>query len=110
MTLRSVGDSILGELVIGDSASSDRSILRGTARANAWTVYAEEPAPRGLSVMLVPIEMAMEWLRETVHGIQPRSVRFEMIVRGDSLTGTRIATGSADNRARTSAVRGMRRK
>src|SRR5689334_18572212 len=50
MTLRSVGDSVFGELVVGDSDSPSRSVLRGVARKDAWTIYAEEPAASGMGI------------------------------------------------------------
>ena len=109
MSLRSVGDSVFGEMTLGDSTSKDRVILRGTAKSGAWTVYTEQPNPTGLSVLLVPIEVAIEWLKETMHDMQPVVVRFDLIQRGDSLTGTRIVTGGLPGTpALTSTVRGIR--
>src|SRR3954471_2711277 len=78
MTLRSVGDSILGEMTVGDSASTDRYALRGTASKGAWTVYVEEPAAHGFGLFFSAIGAAMDWLRESVHGIQPVVVRFDL--------------------------------
>jgi hypothetical protein len=93
LTLRSVGDSVIGELVIGDSASADRAVLRGIAVKEGWTVYAEELPAKGFGVFFSAIGAAMDWLRETVHGIQPVVIRFDVMQKGDSLTGTRSVSG-----------------
>jgi hypothetical protein len=108
MTLRSVGDSLFGELVIGDSTSANRSVLRGIARKDAWTVYSEEPAARGMGIFFSAVGSMMDWLRESVHGVQPVAVRFEISAKGDSLTGSRIVTGGMGNGLRTSTVTGKR--
>lgn len=108
MTLRSVGDSLFGELVVGDSASAHRSVLRGIARKEAWTVYAEEPSATGMGIFFSAVGSMMDWLRESVHGIQPVAVRFEIAAKGDSLTGSRIVTGGMGNGQRTSTVTGKR--
>ena len=108
--LRSVGDSVLGEMILISQADSAKSFLRGTTKANVWTLYVEEPKPQGLSVLLIPIELAMDWLKETVHGIPPTVVRFELGARGDSLTGTRTVTGFPSKNPRTAPVQGIRRK
>lgn len=108
MTLRSVGDSLFGELIIGDSASADRSALRGIARREVWTVYVEDPAARGKGIFFSAVGSMIDWLRETVHGIQPVVVRFDVSARGDSLTGTRLVTGGMSRGRRTSTVTGKR--
>jgi hypothetical protein len=110
LTLRSVGDSLLGDMVILSQADSAKSLLRGTAKANAWTLYVESPKPQGLAVLLIPIEAAMDWLKEAVHGVTPTVTRFELVTRGDSVTGTRVVTGFPSPNARTSPVSGTRRK
>jgi hypothetical protein len=110
MTLRSVGDSVLGDLVMLSQADSAKLVLRGTAKANAWTLYVDEPKPQGLAVMLIPIEAAMNWLKEAVHGVSPTVTRFELVAKGDSVTGTRIVTGFPSPDARTAPVSGTRRK
>jgi hypothetical protein len=109
MTLRTAGDSLFGDLALNDPDST-RVLLRGTARSNAWTLYVEEARPTGLSVLMVPLDMAMEWLKENVHGMQPVVVRFDLATRADSVTGTRTVTGGRAAKARTSTVRGVRRK
>jgi hypothetical protein len=109
MTLRSAGDSLFGELALSDPDST-KLLLRGTSRSNAWALYVEEARPTGLAVMMVPIEAAMEWLKENIHGMQPIVVRFDLATRGDSVTGSRTVTGGFAPRARTSVVRGARRK
>lgn len=93
MTLRAVGDSLFGELRIGDSTSTDISTLRGIARKDAYTLYAEEPPARGFGIFFSALGAAMDWLRESVHGIEPVVVRFDLTAKGDSLTGTRVMTG-----------------
>jgi hypothetical protein len=110
LTLRSVGDSLLGDLVTLSQADSAKALLRGTAKANAWTLYVEEPKPQGLAVLLIPIEAAMDWLKEAVHGVSPTVTRFELVTKGDSVTGTRIVTGFPSPDPRTSPVSGARRK
>jgi hypothetical protein len=109
MALRQVGDSVLGDLTLGDSATGPRSILRGTARKEAWSVYAEDPAARGMGIFFSAIGSMMDWLRETVHGIPPVVVRFELAAKGDSLTGSRIITGGMGG-TRQSAIVGRRIK
>jgi hypothetical protein len=107
LTLRAVGDSIQGDLVVGDSAGGERSVLRGTGSASAWTLYAEAPAGRGMAIFFAAVDAAMDWLRETVHGFRPTEIRLDLVVKGDSLTGTRTVTGGFSG-ARTAAVRGRR--
>ena len=108
MTLRSVGDSLLGELVVGDSGVTTRSVLRGTARNNAWTVYADDPPANGMGIFFSAVGSMMDWLRETVHGIPPVVVRFDLTAKGDSLAGSRTVTGGISNTPRTSQVSGKR--
>src|SRR3954471_20826407 len=50
LKLRSVGDSVFGELVIGDSATAHRLVMRGLPAKPGWTLYAEEPAPTGFGL------------------------------------------------------------
>ena len=109
MTLRSVGDSLFGELVMGDSATGDRSALRGVVRKTGWTVYAEDPAARGIGIFFSALGAAMDWLRESVHGVQPVIIRFELVAKGDSLTGTRFVTGGLGP-PRQSPVTGQSRR
>ena len=110
LTLREAGDSLFGDLVTSQGKDSTRFLLRGTGNANAWTLYAEEPTPQGLAVLLIPIEAAMVWLREAVHGVQSPTIRFELVTRGDSITGTRTVTGFPSSRPRATPVTGLRRK
>jgi hypothetical protein len=109
MTLRSAGDSLFGELALNDPDST-RMLLRGAARPNAWTVYVEQAKPTGLAVLMIPIDVAVEWLKENVHGMQPIVVRFDLAARADSLTGTRTVPGGSSPKARVSAVKGTLRK
>lgn len=112
VTLRLVGDSVLGDLslMVGDSASGGRYVARGTATAGRWSFYSEEPRPTGFAVLLVPVEAAMDWMKETIHGAQPRAVRFDLTAQGDSVTGTRTVTGGFPGSApRVSPVTGKRR-
>ena len=112
MTLRSVGDSVIGELVIGDSTTGERSVLRGISGKTGITLYAEDPRPQGTAIFFSALGAAMDWLRETVHGIQPVLIRFDVTVRGDSLTGSRIVTGGVGNGTggRASPIYGRRAK
>jgi hypothetical protein len=112
MTLRTVGDSVIGELVIGDSTTGDRSVLRGVSGKTGMTLYAEAPRPQGAAIFFSALGSAMDWLRENVHGIQPVLVRFDLSVKGDSLTGSRIVTGGVGNGAggRASPIYGKRAK
>jgi hypothetical protein len=107
MTVRAVGDSVFGELTIGDSGSTNRSALRGSARKDAWTLYVEQPPARGFGMVFSAVGAAMDWLRESVHGIEPVVVRFDLAVKRDSLSGSRIVTGGMGG-ARNSAVNGVR--
>lgn len=109
MTLRIAGDSLFGELALNDPDST-RMLLRGVSRPNAWAVYVEQAKPTGLAVLMIPVDVAVEWLKENVHGIQPIVVRFDLAARADSLTGTRTVTGGSSTRARVSAVKGILRK
>src|SRR6185436_3491227 len=88
MTLRMVGDSLLGDMTVGDSSTADRYVLRGIANKSAWTVYVEESPARGVGVFFSALGAAMEWLKESVHGIQPVVVRFDLTAKGDSISGT----------------------
>jgi hypothetical protein len=109
ISLRSVGDSVIGELMIGDSATANRSLLRGVAGKAGWTVYAEEPPAKGFGIMFSALGAAMDWLKEAVHGVQPVVVRFDVVAKGDSLSGTRSLTGGMGG-ARSSPVSGQRIK
>jgi len=109
MILRSVGDSVIGEMTVGDSATADHYPLRGTAHKDAWTVYVEEPPARGFGILFSALGAAMEWLKESVHGIQPVVVRFDLTAKGDSINGTRAVTGGMGG-SRNSAVHGLRIK
>lgn len=109
MTLRADGDSLFGELVIGDSATANRSALRGKSTKAGWTLYVEDPTPKGIDVVLSALGVAMDWLRETVHGIQPTVIRLDVAPKGDSLTGSRTVTGGMTSIPRTSTVAGKRR-
>jgi hypothetical protein len=109
MTLRAVGDSLFGDIALSD-ADSTKLLLRGTARSDKWALYVEEARPSGLAVLMVPIDAAIEWIKENVHGMQPVVVRFDLAARSDSLQGTRTVTGGIASQARTSVVRGSRRK
>ena len=108
MTLRSVGDSVFGELAIGDSATANLSVLRGTAGKTGYAVYAEEPPAKGFGLFFSAFGAAMDWLRESVHGIHPVIVRFDVTAKGDSLTGSRTATGGMSPAPRVSPVTGRR--
>ena|SRR5689334_25403411 len=108
MTLRAVGDSIFGELRIGDSTSTDLSALRGVAHNNSYALLIEDPAAKGLGIFFSAVGAAMDWLRESVHGIQPTVVRLDLVAKGDSLTGSRTATGGNSPAARISTVTGRR--
>ena len=110
MSLRADGDSLFGELVIGDSASASRSALRGKSTKGAWTLYVEDPSPKGVGIFLSAVGAAMDWLRETVHGIQPTVTRLDVTLKGDSLTGSRTVTGGLSPNPRTSAITGKRGK
>src|ERR1051325_10664265 len=59
MTLRAEGDSVFGELVIGDSATANRSVLRGKSTTSGWTLYTEEPTPTGIGVFFSAFTVAM---------------------------------------------------
>ena len=107
MTLRAVGDSLFGDLRIGDSTSTDLSALRGTARKDSYTVYVEQPPTTGFGIFFSALGAAMDWLRATVHGIEPVVIRFDVVAKGDSLTGTRVVTGGM-SKGGSSAVRGAR--
>ena len=109
ITLRSLGDSILGELRVGDSANVSVVALRGTASQQNWTLFAEEPTPHGIDVVFSAFASAMDWLRENVHGIHPISVRFDLVARGDSITGSRNVTGGM-GAPTTAPVRGSRHR
>jgi hypothetical protein len=109
MTLRSVGDSVFGELSIGDSASKDRSAIRGSSRKELFTLYVEEPPAKGMGIFLSALGAAMDWMRETMHGVQPVIVRFDLVAKGDSLTGTRNVSGGMGG-ARSSPVMASRVK
>ena len=109
MTVRAAGDSLFGELTIGDSGSTNRSALRGSARKDAWTLYVEQPPARGFGMFFSAVGAAMDWLRESIHGIEPVLVRFDVTVKGDSLTGSRVVTGGMGG-ARHSTVSGIRAK
>jgi hypothetical protein len=109
MTLRAVGDSLFGELRIGDSTSTDLSALRGTARKDTYTLYLEEPPAKGFGIFFSALGAAMDWLRATVHGIEPVIIRFDLAAKGDSLSGTRVVTGGM-SKGGSSAVRGARAK
>ena len=110
MTLSAVGDSLIGELVVGDSAAAERSLVRGVSGKTGWTLIVEEPPAKGFGIFFSAIGAAMDWMRETVHGITPVTVRFDLTAKGDSLTGNRIASGGLSSTPRTSAVRGIRTK
>ena len=107
MTLRAVGDSILGDFSIGDSTSTDLSVVRGTARKDGYSLYLEEPASKGMGVFFSALGAAMDWLRATVHGVEPVVIRFDLTAKGDSLNGERMVSGGM-SRSSTSPVRGAR--
>jgi hypothetical protein len=109
MTLRAVGDSLFGDFRIGDSASTNLTGLRGIVRKDGYTVYVEEPPAKGFGIFFSALGAAMDWLRETVHNVQPVVVRFDLVAKGDSLSGTRVITGGM-SKGGTSAVRGARAK
>jgi hypothetical protein len=109
MTLRSVGDSLFGELMIGDSTMANRSTLRGVAGKGGWTLYAEEPTARGFGIFFSALGSAMDWLRESVHGIHPVVIRFDVVAKGDSLVGTRSVSGGMGS-PRSSAISGRKLK
>jgi hypothetical protein len=94
--------------MVGDSATANRSVVQGTVRGNAWTFYIDEPEPRGMAIFFSALDAAMTWLRETVHGVQPTVVRFDLTARADSITGTRTVTGFGAGRGTTAAVTGRR--
>jgi hypothetical protein len=110
MTLRADGDSLFGELAIGDSATASRSVLRGKSTKAGWTLYVEDPSPKGVAIVFSALGVAMDWLRATVHGIQPTVVRMDVSAKGDSLVGSRTVTGGISQTPRTSAVVGKRTK
>jgi hypothetical protein len=111
MTVRSVGDSLIGDLLIPMAGKdSVRYLIRGMPKAALWTLYVEEPKPQGLAILMVPVEAAMDWLRDAVHGVAPTVIRFDLTVKGDSVTGTRTVTGFPGNEPRVTAVRGSTRR
>src|SRR4051812_26898666 len=93
MILRSVGDSVIGEMMVGDSATASHYALRGTARKDTWAMYIEEPPAHGFGIFFSALGAAMDWLKESVHGIHPVLVRFDLTAKGDSISGTRAVTG-----------------
>jgi hypothetical protein len=109
MTLRAVGDSLFGDFRIGDSASTNVAALRGIVRKDGYTVYVEEPPAKGFGIFFSALGAAMDWLRETVHNVQPVVVRFDLMAKGDSLTGTRNVSGGMGG-PRSSAVVGRQTK
>jgi hypothetical protein len=110
MTLRAEGDSLFGELAIGDSATASRSVLRGKSTKAGWTLYVEDPSPKGIAIVFSALGVAMDWLRETVHGIQPTVIRLDVSAKGDSLIGSRTVTGGISAAPRSSTVGGKRTK
>lgn len=110
MTLRAEGDSLFGELAIGDSATAYRSVLRGKSTRDRWTLYVESPSPKGIDIVFSALGVAMDWLRETVHGIHPTVIRLDVAAKGDSLVGSRTVTGGISAAARTSTIAGKRTK
>ena len=110
MTLRADGDSLFGELVIGDSATAYRAVLRGRSTKAGWALYVEDPTPKGIGIVFSALGVAMDWLRESIHGIQPTVIRLDVTATGDSLTGSRTVTGGMSSIPRTSTVSGKRAK
>ena len=108
MTLRLVGDSLFGDLKIGDSTSADFSSLRGVVHKNSYTVLVEDRPAKGFGIFFSAVGAAMDWLRESVHGIQPTVIRFDLNAKGDSLTGSRTVTGGMAKGTRVSLVTGKR--
>jgi hypothetical protein len=112
LTLRQRGDSILGEWQpmgpTGETAAVPRPV-RGVLRGE--TVRAElDPVP-GEGFFSELGREVVDFLKEHVHGIPPMTPQLELILRGDSLVGTRWSA-SADGAAETSrqSLRAIREK
>ena len=110
LTFRRSKDSIVGTLRIADPGSpADVRIVRGVARRDTLAFEVETPRRQGIAVVLSAVEVAMDWLRQTVHGVEPELTEFRLRVRGDSLNGTRSVSGGVGRPVEPARVAGARR-
>ena len=103
MTLRQVGDSVLGEwqaaVRAGEPAAHPRE-LRGTIRRDTVRLHLASSAQENESFFAELGREIVEFLKTHVHGMPPLSSLVEFTVRDDALAGVRWSA-SADGSVET---------
>ena len=110
LTIRRVKDSVSGTLLVVEPDSAPIShLLRGLSRGDTIVFQLDGARRQGFAAVLSAVEVAMDWLKQTVHGVEPELVEFRVRIRGDSLAGTRAVSGGGRRPAEPARVAGRRR-